>query len=89
MSRGTSVVRLELSDGIDYSAKSLIRYCLVQAAQTSLDRSREEWVTLAEAAKSEEDIDFTVICSIADESGLSKLTDPDERARKQVEDHIK
>ena len=79
---------LEISDNIDYLARSLISYCLVQAAQTALDRSKE-WVTLAEAAESDEGIDFAVISSIADESSLLKLTNPDERARKRLEDRIK
>jgi len=48
-----------------------------------------EWLTLAEEAKAHEGIDFAVIRSIAAESSLFKLTDPDEKARKQLEDRIK
>ena len=79
---------LELSDDIDYAAKSLICYCLMKASHTALDRSKE-WVKLAEAAKADEDIDIAAIRSIDDKSNLFKFADPDERARKRLEDRIK
>lgn len=37
---------LNLADGLDYSAKVLIGYCLAEAADTALDKSKE-WVKLA------------------------------------------
>ena len=78
---------LDLADGLDYSAKILIRYCLTQAAQTALDRSKD-WVVLAENAGLEEGIDLPVIRIITDESDLTKASEPDDRARKLLEDRI-
>lgn len=77
----------ELADGLDYSAKILIRYCLTRAAQTALDRSKD-WVVLAENAGLEEGIDLQVIRIITDESDLTKASEPDDRARKLLEDRI-
>lgn len=78
---------LELADGLDYSAKILIRYCLTQAAQTALDRSKD-WVVLAETAGLEDDSELQVIRVITDESDLTKASEPDDRARKLLEDRI-
>jgi len=78
---------LELADGLDYTAKILIHYCLTQAAQTGLDRSKD-WVVLAENAGLEEGIDLPVIRIITDESDLTKASEPDDIARKLLEDRI-
>lgn len=78
---------LDLADGLDYSAKTLIRYCLTRAAQTAIDRSKN-WVKLAEAIGLEADIDLPVIRFITDESDLTKARDPDDKARKLLEDRI-
>jgi hypothetical protein len=79
---------LDLADGLDYSAKILICYCLTQAAQTALDGSKD-WVALAEAVCLEDDIDLTVIRFITDKSDLLKAGKSDDRARKRLEDRIK
>ena len=78
---------LELADGFDYSAKSLIRYCLTQAAQTALYKTKD-WVVLAETAGLEDGIDLPIIRIITDESDLTKASEPDDRARKLLEDRI-
>jgi hypothetical protein len=78
---------LKLADGLDFSARILIRYCLTQAAQTALDRSKD-WVKLAETSGLDEGVDFSVIRIITDESDLTKASDPDDRARKLIEDRI-
>lgn len=78
---------LELADGLDYSAKLLIRYCLMQASQDALDKSKE-WVKFAEHAGLEDEIDLPVIRFITDESELTKLNEPGERERKLLEDRI-
>jgi hypothetical protein len=78
---------LKLIDGLDYSAKILIRYFLTQAAQTALDRSKD-WVALAEAAGLRDGIDFSVIRIITDESDLTKASEPDDSARKLLQDRI-
>jgi len=78
---------LELADGLDYSAKILIRYCLTQAAQTALDKSKD-WVELAEAAGLEDGIDVQVIRIITDEKELIKASEPDDTERKLLENRI-
>jgi hypothetical protein len=78
---------LGLADGLDYSAKNLIRYCLIQAAQTALDKSKK-WVKLAQAAGLEDYIELPVIRFIIDKSDLSKESEPDDSARKLLEDRI-
>lgn len=78
---------LKLIDGLDYSARILIRYCLNQAAQKSLNKS-VEWVTLAEASGAEESIEFPLIRVILEEDSVLKGCDPSEEERKRIEDRI-
>ncbi len=78
---------LKAVDGLDYSAKLLIQYCLVLAAQSALDKTRE-WVALAEAAGADDEIDLSILHVIAEESDLLESTEPDERARKRLEDRL-
>jgi len=79
---------LELADGLDYSAKSLIRYCLAQAAQTAIDKSRH-WVALAEKAELEDNIDIRVIRVISNEKELSETQKLEKIEQRQLEDRIK
>ncbi len=79
---------VELIDGLDYSAKILIRYCLTQAAQNALNKSLE-WVDLAEAAGKDETAEFSLIHIISEEDGTMKDYDPDEEERKHIKDRIK
>jgi hypothetical protein len=79
---------LKLIDGLDYSAKVLIRYCLTQAAQNALNKSRE-WVSLAEAAGADESTEFPLIRVIINEDSLLKESDLDEEERKRIEARIK
>lgn len=78
---------LKIADGIDYSAKMLIGYCLLQAAQTALDKTKN-WVELAEAAGLEGDIDLRVIRFVTAEKDLMNNGKPDDRERKLLEDRI-
>ena len=78
---------LKLIDGLDYSAKMLIRYCLTQAAQTALNKS-VEWVALAEAAGADESAEFPIIRFIFEEDSMLKASDPSEKERKRIEDRI-
>ena len=77
----------ELAEGLDYSAKILIRYCLEQASQDALDKS-QEWVRLAELAGLEDGIEFPVIRLITAENELANESETDERARRLLEDRI-
>lgn len=78
---------LKLIDGLDYSAKVLIRYCLTQAAQTALDKSAE-WVALAEAAGADEGAEFPLIRFVFEEDSMLKASNPSETERKRIEDRI-
>jgi len=79
---------LKLADGLDYSAKSLIRYCLTQAAQTATDKSKA-WVELAEKAGAEVDIDLPVIIFESNEKDLLKADDHNAIAQKLLTVRIK
>lgn len=78
---------LKLIDGLDYSAKILIRYCLTQAAQNALNKSLE-WVSLAEAASADESAEFPLVHMIIEEDSILKASDPAEKERKHIEDRI-
>jgi hypothetical protein len=79
---------LETADGLDYSARVLIRYCLARAAESVLDKSRER-VALAEAAGIADPLEFPVIRFVAAESDLLNAAEPDDTERKTIEDRIK
>lgn len=78
---------LKLIDGLDYSARILIRYCLTQAAQNALNKSME-WVTLAQAAGVDEGPEFPLIQVIFEEDSMLKASDPSEEEKKYIEDRI-
>lgn len=78
---------LKLIDGLDYSARILIRYCLTQATQTALNQSME-WVALAEAVGVDESADYLLIRVLSDEDRILKASDSGEEVRKQVEGRI-
>jgi hypothetical protein len=78
---------LKLIDGLDYSARMLIRYCLTQAAQTAIDESAK-WVSLAEAAGADDTFESSIVRVIVDEERILKSPDPDENVRKCLQDRI-
>jgi len=57
---------LEIADGLDYSAKTLIRHCLMRAAEASLDKS-QEWVALAQAVGEHREIEHFAVRLLAKE----------------------
>jgi len=79
---------LQLVDGLDYSAKVLIRYCLVQAAQAALDKSKE-WVALVEAAGIDEGAELPVVRFVTSESDLLKATELGNADQNRLKDQIK
>lgn len=78
---------LELADKFDESAKMLIRYCILQASETSLDKS-VEWAALAEAAGANDGIELPVIHLLADEKKLLSNQSPNDRAKQILENRI-
>jgi len=79
---------LEVANGLDYSAKVLIGFCLTQAAQTATDKSQGR-VALAKAAGLEDGIDLPVIRFVTDQNDLNVASEPDDKGRKLLEDRIK
>ena len=77
---------LKLIDGIDLSARILIRYCLVQAAQGDLDKSKE-WVRIAQAAGADEGPEFALYEILFTESAM--IEDPNQEERERLANRIK
>jgi hypothetical protein len=78
---------LKLVDGLDYSARVLILYCLTQAAEATRDKSAE-WITLAEAAGTDEGIELPIFRVIVDENNLLREPNPNEAIRERLQDRI-
>jgi hypothetical protein len=78
---------LKFIDGLDHSARILIRYCLFQAAQTAVDKA-VGWGALAEAAGADDGIEFPVIRLVVDQKEQLKELDPEETTKKRLEDRI-
>ncbi len=85
--KGETKSWLELVDGLDYSAKVLIRYCLTQATETTINKSAQ-WVALAKAAGAGMDAEGLLLGLTADENELLKAQAADVAARKRIEDRI-
>ncbi len=78
---------LKLADEVDYTAKILIRYCLCQAAQSSLNKSLE-WVALAQAAGVDKSVEFPIIRVIFEENAVLNASDPGEIEKERIMDRI-
>lgn len=79
---------LEMVTGLDYSAKLLIGYCLSQAAEAAIDKSKE-WVKLAEQAGAKDEVPEILIRFISDKADLGKKSDPNSALRRLLQDRIK
>jgi hypothetical protein len=79
---------LTLIEGIDYSAKILIRYFLAEAARDAVNKTKE-WVELANAAGAESDISETVIRFVSNEADLGAAPILEEEAQRTLQDRIK
>lgn len=79
---------LAMVDGLDYSAKVLIGYCLSEAARAAIDKSME-WVKLADAAEAEYAIPEIVIRFVSSNTDFGKDLDPDADIRQRLEDRVK
>lgn len=78
---------IELADGLDYSARLLIRHCLANAAETAIDKSKK-WVKLAENAGLGDDVDLKMIRIITEEEELLCGDSPDDPSRAELESRI-
>ena len=79
---------LSLVEGLDYSAKVLIGYCLAEAADAALDKSKE-WVMLAEAIDGGGDVAEIVVRYVSTAAEVNKEPDPSEGIRSLLTDRIK
>jgi hypothetical protein len=78
---------LDMVRGLDYSAKTLIGYCLGEAARAAVNKS-EEWVKLAEAAGAEDSATEIVVRFISSKADLGNKPDPNAENRRQLQDRI-
>jgi hypothetical protein len=78
---------LSMVDGLDYSAKVLIGFCLSEAARSAMDKSKE-WVKLAEAAEADYGAPEIVIRYISSNANFGKSSDPDDDVHRQLQDRI-
>ena len=78
---------MKLANGLDHSAKILIRYCLTQAAHNALNKSKE-WVSLAEAAGVDDSIEFTLLRVFYEEEQILDPSLREEKEQKQLEKRI-
>lgn len=78
---------LAMVDGLDYSAKVLIGYCLSEAALAAVDKSKE-WVKLAEAAKTEDGAPEIVIRFVSSNADLGKDPGPNAEVRRRLQDRL-
>lgn len=79
---------LKMVEGLDYSAKVLIGYCLAEAADAAQDKTRE-WVKLAEAADVEDGVPEIVIRFVSTAADLKKEPDAIRELRNRLEGRLK
>jgi hypothetical protein len=78
---------LDVAEGIDYSARILIGYCLVLAAQAGLKKSKD-WLEIAEAANADASLEQPVVRAFDEEKNLLAASEPTERQRKLLVERI-
>jgi len=78
---------LEIANGIDSTAKELIRHCLARAAQTAQDKTLG-WVTLAEEAGLEDSVDASVLRILIREAELADDDAPEHAQRKKLGERL-
>lgn len=79
---------LGLADGLDYTAKLLIRYCLAAAAEESVDKGKE-WVKLASALGSDEDSDVQIVRILINDAEALTPKAPEDAEQQQIENLAK
>jgi hypothetical protein len=76
---------LRLIEGLDYSARALIGYCLAEAAETALDKSKA-WVKHAPAI--DDGVPERVIRFVSNAYDVNKAADPNKETRLLLQDRI-
>ena len=78
---------LKKASAIDYAAKALIRYCLANAVQDAVDKSRD-WIALAETIAKDEETDIRAIRAIVEGAEFLKAENPNDEARARMEELV-
>jgi hypothetical protein len=78
---------LKLADGLDYTARTLITYCLTKGAEAAVDKTAE-WVALAKAAGANDGIEFPLVRIVVTEKDLLEKDDLQEAEKKILQDRI-
>ena len=86
--KSESEMWLDTVDGLDYSAKILIGYCLSAAAEAAEDKA-SEWVKLAQAAGAEDGVSEIVIRFVSTAADLQKKPAVTQELRRRLEDRLK
>jgi len=76
---------LDKAAELDNTARALIRYCLSNAAQEAVDKTRD-WVALAESAAVGKEIDIRAIRAIVEDGEDLIPENPDSEERTKMED---
>ncbi|NTU49842.1 MAG: hypothetical protein HGA87_02945 [Desulfobulbaceae bacterium] len=79
---------LGIADGVDHTARLLVRYCLACAAQDAADKSMA-WVTLAEAAGTTDLGYLPIIRVISNEVALTDEEVANDKDRKELVNRLK
>ncbi len=77
---------LEFVEGLDYSARILIRYCLARASEGALDTTKE-WVAAAKLATEDDPPVLPVITFLSDETKI--IEDPSAEQKQDLEDRLR
>lgn len=77
---------LECAEGLDYSARILIRYCLARASEGALDTTKE-WVAAAKLATEDDPPLLPVITFLSDETKI--IEDPSAEQKQNLEDRLR
>ncbi|MBY3544783.1 hypothetical protein HFN69_21940 [Rhizobium laguerreae] len=77
---------LECVEGLDYSARVLIRFCLTKASEGALDPARE-WVAAAKLATEDDPSVLPVITILSDETKM--FEEPTAAQKQDLEDRLK
>jgi hypothetical protein len=79
---------LDIADGLDYTARILIRYCLGRASEGAVEKAKD-WVALAEVAAVKHEFDLPVLRIVFDEAELANASDLTDIQRQEAEDRIR
>ncbi|NTJ11705.1 hypothetical protein G6L40_32600 [Rhizobium lusitanum] len=77
---------LECAEGLDYSARILIRYCLARASEGALNTTKE-WVAAAKLAIEDDPPVLPVIIFLSDETKI--IEDPSAEQKQDLEDRLR